>query len=76
MSRQRAAKDTWAAAGHALDDHDALGLAELVHLTAETAWNGIDPLESRIGFRVPGSAAARFPVKEIYANSLSAGLLT
>ena len=55
---------------------NSLGLAELIHLTAETAWNEIDPLESRIGFRVPGSAAARFPVKEIYANSLSAGLLT
>ncbi len=55
---------------------NSMGLAELIHLKAETAWNTIDPLESRIGFRVPGSAPARFAVKEIYANSFPAGLLT
>ncbi len=55
---------------------NSMGLAELIHLKAETAWNTIDPLESRIGFEVPGFAPARFSVKEVFANSFPAGLLT
>jgi len=53
-----------------------LGLAELIHLRAETAWNRVDPLDSRIGFRVAGAAPAVLSVKQIYSIGLSAGLLT
>ncbi len=53
-----------------------LGLAELIHLHAETAWNSIDPLESRIGFRVSGAAPAVLSVKQIYGTGLSAALLS
>jgi CHAT domain-containing protein/Tol biopolymer transport system component len=53
-----------------------MALAELIHLRAESAWNTIDPLNSRLGFPVPGAAPALFSVKEIYGTAISAGLFT
>lgn len=55
---------------------NALGLAELIHLTTRNSWNSVDPLESQISFRAGRSASARFTIRELFTQNLAAGLVT
>ncbi|MBN2357598.1 CHAT domain-containing protein [candidate division KSB1 bacterium] len=53
----------------------AMSLSDIIHLRIESEWNTIDPLQSKIGFRIPRSAPAVFNVKQLYQNNFAAGLM-
>ncbi len=53
----------------------AMSLYDIIHLRVESNWNTMDPLQSKIGFRVPRSAPAVFNIRQIYQNNFAATLI-
>jgi len=54
---------------------NSLANADLIHLRVESEWNIVDPLQTRIGFRVTRSAPAIFTFKTLFSSTFAAALM-